>query len=85
LIDFSVWKPISGPVKDWPLALCSAQTIDPTKDLEPCDLVYPGYVVENMQTYHTDQQTWFYMSDQMPDEAWVFLQADTNPGAVPGE
>ncbi|KAH8591827.1 hypothetical protein B0O99DRAFT_690373 [Bisporella sp. PMI_857] len=79
----NVWKPISGPVKDWPLALCSAATIDPAKDLEPCDLVYSDYVVENMQTYHTDQQKWFFMSDQLPNEAWVFLQADSNPGAVP--
>jgi hypothetical protein len=72
-------------VKDWPLALCSAKTVNPIEDLEPCDLVYPDYVVENMQIYHTDQQKWFYVSDQMPNEAWVFLQADTKPGAVPGE
>ncbi|RDW60546.1 hypothetical protein BP6252_11929 [Coleophoma cylindrospora] len=79
----NVWRPINGPVKDWPLALCSARTIDPVQDLEPCDLVYPDYVVENMQVYHRDQQQWFYMSDQMPDEAWVFLQADTKPEGVP--
>jgi len=80
----SVWKPIVGPVRDWPLALCSADTIDPNQDLEPCDLVYSDYVVENMQTYHNDKQRWFYLSDQMPNEAWVFLQADTRPQFVPG-
>lgn len=84
LIHLSVWKPIVGPVRDWPLALCSAETIDPNQDLEPCDLVYSDYVVENMQTYHHDKQRWFYLSDQMPNEAWLFLQADTQPQFVPG-
>jgi hypothetical protein len=64
-------------VKDWPLAFCDATTIDPDHDFEPCDLVYPDYVVENRQIYHSDKQKWFYISDQMPDEAWMFLQADT--------
>lgn len=85
LNDRSIWKPISGPTRDWPLALCSADTFDPSKDLEPCNLVHSGYTVENMQVYHTDKQKWFYISNQMPDEAWIFLQADTKPGATPGE
>ncbi|RMZ90250.1 hypothetical protein DV736_g2529, partial [Chaetothyriales sp. CBS 134916] len=77
------WKPIIGPVRDWPLALCSAATINERTDFEPCDLVYPDYVVENRQVYYADRQEWFYVSEQKANEAWIFLQADseyhTNP------
>ncbi|KAH7047478.1 putative CmcJ-like methyltransferase [Macrophomina phaseolina] len=81
----NVWKPLVGPVKDWPLALCKPQTIDPSMDLEPCDLVYPDYVVENQQVYFSEDLEWLYLSDQQPHEAWVFLQADTDPSGKPGK
>jgi hypothetical protein len=80
------WRPITGPVQDWPLALCSATSIkEPSKQLEPCDLVYPDYVVENRQVYHDTGYDWFYASEMMPNEAWVFLQSDTDPSTKPGE
>lgn len=82
----NVWKPIVGPVRDWPLALCSSASIDdPTTQFEPCDLVYPDYVVENRQVYHSEACDWFYASDMMPHEAWVFLQSDTDESTKPGE
>jgi hypothetical protein len=39
----SVWRPLKGPVRDWPLALCHPQSLEVDRDLEPCDLVYPDY------------------------------------------
>ncbi|KAJ4299615.1 hypothetical protein N0V90_004861 [Kalmusia sp. IMI 367209] len=80
----NVWKPLKGPVRDWPLALCDARTVDAERDLEPSDLVYSEYVVENRQCYHSDRHKWWYISDQQPNEAWVFMQSDSNPGAVSG-
>lgn len=80
----SFWKPLSGPVKDWPLALCSPRTVKPERDFEPCDLVYPDYVVENRQVYYSTDHDWFYISDQQPNEAWVFLQSDTELENKPG-
>jgi hypothetical protein len=74
----SVWKPLVGPVQDWPLALCEASSLDAEQDLEPCDLVYPDYVVENRQVYHSSQLRWIYLSDQQDDEAWVFVQSDSH-------
>jgi len=73
----SFWRPITCPVRDWPLALCDPNTLNIRTELEPCDLVYPDYVVENQQVYFSDEQRWVYLSEQMPTEAWVFLQADT--------
>jgi hypothetical protein len=77
---------LKGPVKDWPLALCSPATIDEKSDLEPCDLVYPDYVVENQQLYWSEGLEWWWCSDQREDEAWIFLQSDTKTmaGTKPG-
>ncbi|KUJ17653.1 uncharacterized protein LY89DRAFT_733488 [Mollisia scopiformis] len=57
----NVWKPLRGPVRDWPLALCDPLTVD-TQDLHPGDLVYDDYVVENMQLHYDDNQNWYYIS-----------------------
>ncbi|GAB7348199.1 hypothetical protein MBLNU459_g6203t1 [Dothideomycetes sp. NU459] len=74
----NIWKPITGPVRDWPLAMCDPRTVKPANDFEACDLVYPDYVVENRQLYFRPEQRWFYMRDQQPHEAWVFMQSDTH-------
>ncbi|OJD30644.1 methyltransferase [Diplodia corticola] len=79
----NVWKPIVGPVRDWPLAMCESRTMNVDRDLEPCDLVYPDYVVENRQVYFSEAFEWIYLSDQQPNEAWVFLQSDTDPSGKP--
>ncbi|KAK5153117.1 hypothetical protein LTS14_007761 [Recurvomyces mirabilis] len=73
----NIWKPLRGPVQDWPLALCDPNSVRSDYDLEPCDLVYPDYVVENRQVYHSDNLQWFYISEQRENEAWVFMQTDT--------
>lgn len=80
----SLWKPLKGPVKDWPLTLCDPKSIDTQNDLEPCDLVYPDYVVENRQLYWKEGMEWWWYRDQLVDEAWVFLQSDTDGGTKPG-
>jgi len=57
--------------------MCDPRSIKPETDLEPCDLVYPDYVVENRQLYYSPEHEWLYLSGQQPSEAWVFLQSDT--------
>lgn len=81
--DPSVWRPIRGPIRDWPLALCDPRSLE-LHDLQPRDTVSRGSFVETFQVHHTLSQRWYYMSNQTPDEAWVFLQADS-VGAMPGE
>ena len=75
---------MKGPVRDWPLALCDASTVDP-KDVQPGDLVYGNYVVENCQVHESPSQKWYYLRDQGPEEAWVFVQSDSvssRPGKI---
>src|SRR3974390_629302 len=48
----NLWRPIRGPLRDAPLAMCDAGTIDPN-DLVPSDLVYRHRVGETYSvTYH---------------------------------
>jgi hypothetical protein len=47
------------------------------KDIHPGDLVYDDYIVENCQLHFSDKQRWFYLRDQTPEEAWVFIQSDS--------
>lgn len=77
LTNLSVWKPLRGPVRDWPLAFCDPTTVT-ISDLHPGDLVYDDYVVENMQLHYASNQKWYYLSDQGPEEAWVFVQSDSD-------
>lgn len=76
----NVWKPLNGPIRDWPLALCDASTIDPSTDLEKSDLVYENVIEENFQVYHRPYHKWYYLNDQTSSEAFVFRQYDSKLG-----
>jgi hypothetical protein len=69
-----VWKPLKGPLKDWPLTVCDATTVNSEKDLVASDQVFPRHVVENIQVHFNPEQKWYYLRDQWPDELWVFKQ-----------
>lgn len=73
----SIWKPLSGPVGNWPLALCDPRSVDASSELRARDLVYPDKLMETYQLHHNKKQKWYYVSSQTTEEAWVFLQADS--------
>lgn len=79
----NVWKPLRGPVNDWPLAFCDASTVE-TKDLAVTDMVYPTYYTENLSVAYNDDRRWYYLSDHQPDELIIFKQSDTEPESLPG-
>ena len=80
----NVWKPLRGPLYDWPLAFCDATTVNPATDLEHADLLYPEFVTENCQVYFNPDTQWCYLSGQEIDELIVFKQSDTLAGSSPG-
>ncbi|KAK5451988.1 hypothetical protein LTS15_007711 [Exophiala xenobiotica] len=71
----NVWKPLRGPLTDWPLCVCDATSVDSENDFVPSDIVFTHSVVENIQVHHNPGQKWFYMSNQTPDELWIFGQS----------
>ncbi|KAL9623534.1 MAG: hypothetical protein Q9160_002215 [Pyrenula sp. 1 TL-2023] len=80
----NIWKPLKGPLNDWPLTLCDASTVDRDQDFEAADLLYPDLATENSQIYHSDHYEWYYLSDHDPSELIIFKQADTLTGSCPG-
>lgn len=74
----TIWKPLRGPLHDYPLALCDRQSVNCAKDLEPQDIVDRDEVLENVHVYHRPQHEWYYLSGHLDSELLVFRQADTH-------
>ncbi|KAI9685647.1 MAG: hypothetical protein M1820_010756 [Bogoriella megaspora] len=81
----NAWHPLRGPTQDWPLAVCSAPTVDFENDAVPGDIVQVDRVTENMQIHFNENQIWFYLSDQMPSELLLFKNADSETPGFPRE
>ncbi|KAJ4402240.1 hypothetical protein N0V85_005350 [Neurospora sp. IMI 360204] len=83
--NISIWKPIRGPLNDWPLGLCDGRTLDFEKDTVSSDVVFDDFVTENLQIYHNPAFEWYYLPDHNTWEALIFKSADSDPSAaVPG-
>ncbi len=73
----NVWRPIRGPVKDSPLAVCDASSIEP-KDLLASDLVYRDRIGETYQVTHSPRHRWFYFPEMQTDEAMLIKCYDSD-------
>jgi len=82
-----VWKPLNGPIKDWPLAFCDSSSVEPYMDLEPCDSVNDDErynAEETYQVYYRSHYRWLYLSDQKTNELALFRQHDSKLGPGSG-
>jgi hypothetical protein len=64
----NLWRPIRGPLRDAPLALCDATSIA-TDDLVPADLIYNNRVGETYAVTYNPDHRWFYVPAMERDEA----------------
>lgn len=81
----SVWKPIKGPLNDWPLAVCDTRSVDFQKDTIAGDIVFDDFVTENLQVFPSPQFKWYYLPDHNTWEAIIFKSADSDETSrVPG-
>jgi hypothetical protein len=76
LIGFNVWRVVSQPPQDWPLAVCDVQTVA-RQDLIEADGVYdygdgPWDRYEAYLVRHNPAHRWIYFSDMRPDEVLIF-------------
>ncbi|KAK1961466.1 hypothetical protein LY78DRAFT_721992 [Colletotrichum sublineola] len=79
----TVWRPFEQPVRDWPLAICDARTVD-TADLIPSDVIYPTFVTENYLAHYNEQNQWYWLPDHKPNEVLVFKALDSaQPDSFP--
>ncbi|KAJ5588641.1 hypothetical protein N7537_011319 [Penicillium hordei] len=73
----SFWKPIRGPVYDFPLTLCDRRTINYASQATAMDIVTSDYVNENTRIYFDEKHKWYYWHGLQVDEVIAFIQADS--------
>ncbi|KAJ6551661.1 hypothetical protein B0H19DRAFT_1158498 [Mycena capillaripes] len=64
----NLWRPISHPAVDWPLALCDYRSVDPQNDVLPIALRYPDREGETFGVKYNPNQKWTYFTGVTPDE-----------------
>ena len=72
----NLWRPIRGPLRDAPLAVCDARTVA-AGDLVPSDLVYRDRVGETYASRYNPEHRWFYVPEMQPDEALLLKCYDS--------
>lgn len=81
VLQVNLWRPVRGPLRDFPLAICDGSTIDPRR-LVAVDLIYPDRRGEIFYLTHDPQQRWYYAADMGVDEAWIFKNYDSQTNAA---
>lgn len=76
LTSNSIWKPLRGPLRSWPLALCGLRSLS-REDIITFDEVHSTAVLESQQVIYNPPQKWYYLSNQEPNELIVFKSMDT--------
>jgi hypothetical protein len=72
----NMWRPIRGPLRDAPLAVCDSRTVA-ADDLVPSDLVYRDRTGETYSVHYNPAHRWFYVPEMQRDEALLLKIADT--------
>jgi hypothetical protein len=73
----NIWRPIRGPLRDAPLAVCDARSVKP-EQLVASDLVYPNRVGETYSVLFDPGHRWFYAPEMRADEALLLKCYDSN-------
>ncbi len=81
----NAWRPLRGPVKDWPLAVCDPRTVAPSEFIPAAidhyaesDLTKPSHSGEIYSMHYNPRHRWFYVADQQPGEVLVFTCYDSS-------
>ena len=72
----NVWRPIRGPLRHSPLAVCDATTVSFT-DFVPSDLVYRDRAGEIYRVKYNSAHRWFYAPEMQTDEALLIKCYDS--------
>jgi hypothetical protein len=81
-VHYNIWRVISQPPQDVPLAVCDARSVMPA-DLIPADAVFnapdrPEWSFEGIVVAHHPAHRWHWFSDMTRDEALVFKTNDSD-------
>ncbi|KAJ7176462.1 hypothetical protein C8R46DRAFT_943385 [Mycena filopes] len=70
----NLWRPISHPADDWPLAMCDFRSVDPVNDVLPVALVYPDREGETFGVKFNPKQRWTYFSPGVTPEELILIK-----------
>ena len=73
----NVWKPITGPVREAPLAVCSASSMQ-LDDFVATSLEYPDRSGEVYSVTFNPSHRWFYYPEMQADEAMLLKCYDSD-------
>jgi len=80
---YNMWRPITAPPQDYPLAVCDARTIDPSDGVPVLAVTEVRGVgaleFETSGYLHNPRHRWCYFNDMMPAEVLVFKTHDSDP------
>ncbi|PYH62040.1 uncharacterized protein BO96DRAFT_428776 [Aspergillus niger CBS 101883] len=78
-----LWRPISGPIEDHPMAVCDGQTMDATKLIET-DMIRGNYTGTMLYPQYeaNSARRWYYMSEQETQDVLLFKGFDTKEDSV---
>lgn len=76
VLEVNVWRPIRGPLRTMPLAVCDATSMR-SADFVACDLLYPDRTGEIYYVAHRDSHRWYYFPDMQRDEALLLKCFDS--------
>ena len=84
--QYNVWRVLTPPPQDVPLAVCDARSLAPG-DLIPADAIFDkgGAIAFSFEAWllrHNARQRWLYFSNMSPDEVLIFKTHDTDPAAA---
>ncbi|KAI0538325.1 hypothetical protein GGR58DRAFT_501320 [Xylaria digitata] len=74
----NVWKPLGHPVSEWSLAMCDGVTLAPD-DVVETDAVRRGFINTFYYSKYSENQKWYFLKNQTPDEALIFKHFDSDP------
>ncbi len=77
----NVWRPLSDPVENYPLALVDARSVARAQ-LVDTERRSPTHVGEIQLAVHDPAQRWFYFSAMRPDEVLLFKTFDSIDGGT---
>ena len=82
-VHFNIWRCISAPPQDVPLAVCDARSVC-AADLIAADAVFdsverPEWSFEGIVVAHNSAHRWHWFADMTVDEALVFKTHDSDP------
>lgn len=75
-----VWRPLSGPVHDWPLAVCDPNSVNEDLDLVATDNVWAYGVAETYNLFHSPKHAWYFVSNHTSDDVLLFKGFDNAEG-----